>query len=58
MTGLEVGDIITAVNKQPVVSVAEWRQALVASTTQDQTGFCVPEAVVHNHDETVQHGES
>lgn len=55
LTGLEVRDVITTVNKQPVVSVVEWRQALVASITQDQVGFCVPEAVVHNHDETVQH---
>ncbi|KAG0722203.1 Membrane-bound transcription factor site-2 protease [Chionoecetes opilio] len=53
--GLEAGDVITAVNKGAVAGVAEWRAALVVSATRDQTGFCVPEAVVHNHDETVQH---
>ncbi|XP_050688068.1 membrane-bound transcription factor site-2 protease-like [Eriocheir sinensis] len=55
LTGLEVGDVITAVNRKAVVSVEEWRRALTASATQDQAGFCVPEAVVHDHDETVQH---
>ncbi|KAG7166652.1 membrane-bound transcription factor site-2 protease-like isoform X2 [Homarus americanus] len=54
-TGLEVGDVITAVNRQTVVSVHEWLQCLVSSVTSDQMGFCVPESVVHTYDETIHH---
>ncbi|KAK3849413.1 hypothetical protein Pcinc_043834 [Petrolisthes cinctipes] len=54
-TGLEVGDVVTGINRHPVASVAEWNQHLVTTVTSDQIGFCVPESVVHTHDETIHH---
>lgn len=49
--------MVTGINRHPVTSVAEWNKHLVATITSDQIGFCVPESVVHTHDETIHHGK-
>ncbi|XP_071527086.1 membrane-bound transcription factor site-2 protease [Panulirus ornatus] len=54
-TGLEVSDVITAINRWPVTSIDDWQQSLVTSITSDQVGFCVPESVIHMYDETIHH---
>ncbi|KAK8738431.1 hypothetical protein OTU49_003873 [Cherax quadricarinatus] len=54
-TGLEVGDVITSVNKWTVASIVDWRHYLIKSISSDQMGFCVPESVVHTYDETIHH---
>ncbi|XP_069163081.1 membrane-bound transcription factor site-2 protease isoform X2 [Procambarus clarkii] len=54
-TGLEVGDVITTINRWTVASVGDFQQYLVTTINSDQMGFCVPESVVHTYDETIHH---
>lgn len=56
-TGIEVGDVVTGINRHPVASVGEWNKHLATTISSDQIGFCVPESVVHTHDETIHHGK-
>ena len=52
-----MGDVVTAVDDCPVTGVRAWHDCLLAAVTAPQRGYCVPDSVVNNMDETVQHGE-